>query len=130
MPDRAPPLVFYVEDDRIHLFLMEEVFRLMPGWELRSAETGTEALAALRECRPDVVLVDMNLPDMTGLQLRERVNADPALAAALQRARWVAVSADDPSALVRACRAAGFDDYWLKPIDLARLESGLQQLIA
>eukprot|EP01031_Cornospumella_fuschlensis_P013968 gene13968-17074_t len=50
--------------------------RLLPGWELRTAETGAEAMAALAECRPALVLVDMNLPDMTGLGLRDRVAAD------------------------------------------------------
>lgn len=129
MPDRAQPLVLYVEDDRIHLILMEEMFRLLPGWELRMAETGGEALAALAERRPALVLVDMNLPDMTGLELRRRVSADAELSAALQGARWVALSADDPSALVRAAREAGFDDYWLKPIDVPQLQRGLQHLL-
>lgn len=129
MPDRAPPLVLYVEDDRIHLILMEEVFRLLPCWELRMAETGAEALAALADRRPAIVLVDMNLPDMTGLELRARVEADGALAEALQGVRWVALSADDPSAVVRAARAAGFDDYWLKPIDVPQLQAGLQRLV-
>lgn len=129
MPDRALPLVLYVEDDRIHLILMEEVFRLLPGWELRLAETGAEALAALAERRPAVVLVDMNLPDMTGLELRRRVSADAGLSAALQGVRWIALSADDPGALVRAAREAGFDDYWLKPIDVPQLQSCLQRLL-
>jgi CheY-like chemotaxis protein len=129
MPDRAAPLVLYVEDDRIHLILMEEVFRTLPGWELRCAETGTEALEALADCRPDLLLVDMNLPDMTGLELRARVDADAALAASLRGARWVALSADNPTDVVRAARAAGFDDYWLKPIDVLRLQAGLRSLL-
>jgi two-component system sensor histidine kinase TorS len=129
MPERAAPLVLYVEDDRIHLILMEEVFRLLPGWQLRMAETGAEALAALAECRPAVILVDMHLPDMTGLQLRQQVAANATLAAALQGTRWVALSADNPSALVRATREAGFDDYWLKPIDVPHLQRGLQKLM-
>jgi len=129
MPDRAAPLVLYVEDDRIHLILMEEVFRLLPDWELRMAETGAEALAALAEERPALVLVDMNLPDMTGLELRARVAADAGLAASLQGVRWVALSADDPGSVVRAARAAGFDDYWLKPIDVPQLQAGLKRLI-
>jgi CheY-like chemotaxis protein len=128
MPDPAAPQVLYVEDDRIHLILMEEVFRQLPGWQLHCVETGAEALEALAAQRPDLVLVDMNLPDMTGLQLRERVRADAALADALQ-ARWVALSADDPTAVVRATREAGFDDYWLKPIDVPQLQAALQQLL-
>jgi len=71
----------------------------------------------------------MNLPDMTGLELRERVAADAGLAAALQGVRWVALSADNPGAVVRAARAAGFDDYWLKPIDVPVLQAGLRKLI-
>jgi len=130
MPDRAPPLVLYVEDDRIHLILMEEVFRLLPDWELRTAETGAEALAALAECRPCLVLVDMNLPDMTGLGLRERVLADEELAHALQGTRWVALSADDPADVVRSAREAGFHDYWLKPIEVLRMQENLKRLQA
>jgi len=128
MPDSLPPQVLYVEDDRIHLILMEEVFRQLSGWQLRCAETGAEALQALADRQPDLVLVDMNLPDMTGLELRERVVGDASLSAALQ-ARWVALSADDPSALVRAAREAGFDDYWLKPIDVQHLQRALQRLM-
>ncbi|MCF8206919.1 MAG: response regulator [Methylotenera sp.] len=129
MPERAAPLVLYVEDDRIHLILMEEVFRLLPGWALRCAETGAEALAALAECRPTLALVDMHLPDMTGLELITQARADAALAPALQAMRWVALSADDPGSVVRAAREAGFDDYWLKPIDVPKLQAALQRLI-
>lgn len=129
MPDRDAPLVLYVEDDRIHLILMEEVFRTLPGWELRCAETGAEALEVLAGCRPDLLMVDMNLPDMTGLALRRRVSEDAALSAALQGARWVALSADNPTEVVRAARAAGFDDYWLKPIDVTQLQAGLRALL-
>ncbi|MFT7775957.1 response regulator [Roseateles sp.] len=129
MPDRAPPLVLYVEDDRIHLILMEEVFRRLPGWELRCAETGAEALAALAQSRPSLVLVDMNLPDMTGLDLIAQARADGGLDEALRDSRWVALSADDPSGVVRAAREAGFHDYWLKPIDVPRLQTALHQLM-
>jgi CheY-like chemotaxis protein len=129
MPDRAAPQVLYVEDDRIHTILMEEVVRLLPGWQLRCAETGAEALAALAEQRPDLVLVDMNLPDMTGLELRRRVAADAGLAQALDGVRWVALSADDPGDVVRAARAAGFSDYWLKPVDVPQLQAALQRLL-
>jgi CheY-like chemotaxis protein len=129
MPERATPLVLYVEDDRIHLILMEEVFRLLPGWELRCAETGEEALAALRECRPTLALVDMHLPDMTGLELIAQARSQPACAEAAAGMRWVALSADDPGSVVRAAREAGFDDYWLKPIDVPRLQAALQRLL-
>ena len=128
MPDHPAPQVLYVEDDRIHLILMEEVFRQLSGWQLRCAETGAEALQALAEQRPDLVLVDMNLPDMTGLELRHQACAQAGLADTVRLSRWVALSADDPSAVVRAAREAGFEDYWLKPIDVSQLQRVLQGL--
>ena len=118
--------VLYVEDDRINIVLMEEVFRLMPGWTLHCAETGALALAALRERRPDLVLMDMNLPDMTGLELMARLNAEPDLAGL----PCVALSADVMDDQLARARAAGFRDYWLKPIDVLQLQAGLRELLA
>ena len=76
----APRHVLYVEDDRINIVLMEEVFRLMPGWVLHIAETGAQAMEMLPQVMPTLVLMDMNLPDMNGLQLMGLVKADPRLA--------------------------------------------------
>ena len=126
MPDRAAPLVLYVEDDRIHLILMEEVFRLLPDWELRMVETGAEALAALAECPPALVLVDMNLPDMSGLTLIRRLRADPLT----RQLCCIALSADAMREQIEAAMAAGFDDYWTKPIDVHRVLGDLMRLLA
>jgi CheY-like chemotaxis protein len=57
------------------------------------------------------------------------VRADTGLSATLAGTRWVALSADDPSDVVRAARAAGFDDYWLKPIEVPQLQSRLRKLL-
>ena len=89
-----------------------------------------EVLSALMLTGKPMVLVDMNLPDMTGLGLRGRMLADQGLVEALQGTRWVALSADDPPEVVRAARAAGFHDYWLKPIDVTRMQDNLQRLLA
>jgi len=117
--------VLYVEDDRINIVLMEEVFRRLPGWLLECAEDGAQALAVLADIArplPDLLLVDMNLPDMSGLALLQAVRADGRLAGL----NCVALSADDHSAQVAAACAAGFSDYWVKPIDVLRLTDALQ----
>lgn len=118
-PASASRHLLYVEDDRINVILLEEALRHVPGWTLQVAETGAQALSLLAAAGepPALVLIDVHLPDMSGIELMERLRAD---------ARWrdlhcVAVSADDPCDLVAAARAAGFADYWLKPIDLQRL---------
>ncbi|MCV2351503.1 response regulator [Paucibacter sp. Y2R2-4] len=122
MNPASAPYVIYVEDDRINIVLMEEVFRRLPGWRLECAEDGAQALTLLSEDQPDLVLIDMNLPDMTGLDLLQKLRAEPASA----QLRCVALSADDLTEQVEAALQAGFSDYWLKPIDVERLAESLK----
>ncbi|MBT9493831.1 MAG: response regulator [Paucibacter sp.] len=119
-------LVLYVEDDRINIVLMEEVFRRLPAWQLECAEDGAQALSLLETLRPDLVLIDMNLPDMSGLDLLARLRSS-ALHAGLN---CVALSADDLSDQVDAARAAGFSDYWFKPFDVMQMVAALRATLA
>jgi CheY-like chemotaxis protein len=121
MTESAPPLVLYVEDDRINILLMEATFADFPGWRLHCVETGREALAQLDALRPTFALIDMGLPDMSGLELLPRLRRCAAGAGLM----CVALSADNPPDLVRAAKAAGFAEYWLKPVDLKRLRAAL-----
>lgn len=123
-PSAAARHVLYVEDDRINIVLMEEVFRLMPGWTLDIAETGAQAMEALSRVTPSLVLMDMNLPDMNGLQLMALVRAEPRFATL----RCIALSADVMDDQRQRARAAGFEDYWLKPIDVRQLRTALERL--
>ena len=125
MPPLAPRAVLYVEDDRINMILMEEVFRLLPDWRLECAEDATQALALLQTLRPALVLIDMNLPDMTGIELLLKLRADPCLMALT----CVMLSADDQPDDVDAALAAGFAEYWVKPIHLPHLVAALQTIL-
>ncbi|MDC8785680.1 response regulator [Roseateles koreensis] len=121
--DSAPQRVLYVEDDRINIVLMEEVFRHLPDWQLICAETGAEALQLLQAGPiPVLALIDMNLPDTSGLELRRRLQRDPHL----ETLRCVALSADDDLATIEAAKNAGFCDYWPKPIEVRRFVTLLQ----
>lgn len=125
MHPAATRLVLYVEDDRINIVLMEEVIRRLSGWRLECAEDGQQALSLLASERPALVLIDMNLPDMSGLALLGLLRGD---------VRWaqlhcVALSADDQPEQIAAARAAGFADYWVKPIDVLRLAKVLHEAL-
>lgn len=117
-----PSTVLYVEDDRINIILMEEAFRGLPDWRLECAEDGAQALEMLPRVRPDLVLIDMNLPDMSGVSLLLQLRA----AADWHAPPCIALSADDQPDQVAAARAAGFRDYWLKPVELAQLAGALR----
>lgn len=125
MPDSAiTRVVLYVEDDRLNTVLMEEVFRRLDGWQLECAEDGAQALQVLEELQPDLLLIDMNLPDMDGLELLRRLRDHPAHV----QLPCIALSADGLESQVQAARAAGFVDYWLKPIDVLQLSQALRTL--
>jgi CheY-like chemotaxis protein len=87
------------------------------GFDVRTAADAEEALQLLRTVTPGLVLMDLQLPGMDGLELTRRLKADPATRAV----RVVALTAyamkgDDEKAF-----AAGCDGYITKPIDVERL---------
>jgi PAS domain S-box-containing protein len=107
--------VLYVEDEPINVMLMEEIFRRQPTWTLLVAQNGQQGLQLARTHQPDLLLIDMNLPDMNGLALLRQLRAD----ATTQQLRCVVLSADALPDQVSAALAAGFSEYWTKPIDVS-----------
>jgi PAS domain S-box-containing protein len=106
--------VLYVEDEPINVMLMEEIFRRQPTWTLLVAQDGQQGLQLARTRRPDLLLIDMNLPDMNGLEVLRQLQGD----AATQHLRCVVLSADALPEQMSTALAAGFSDYWTKPIDV------------
>jgi CheY-like chemotaxis protein len=120
----APMRLLYVEDNRINALLFEEAMRVLGGVELQVAEDGAEALRLARDWAPQVLVLDANLPDMHGDELLGRLRRVPGLA----EVPAFMCSADAmPEDLERA-RAAGFLDYWTKPIELSRVSTALEAL--
>ncbi|MBA2723300.1 MAG: PAS domain-containing protein [Methylibium sp.] len=120
-PQRAQPRLLYIEDELLNQMLMQEVLRARPGWQLQLASDGASGLALARAGGFDLLLIDMNLPDTNGLALIRALRAAPQTAAL----RCIALSADVLAEQIAAARAAGFDDYWTKPIDVRRVLAGL-----
>jgi PAS domain S-box-containing protein len=122
----GPREVLYIEDEPLNMVLMEEVFRAQPEWTLLVADDGATGARIARDSRPDLVLIDMNLPDTNGLALIRRLRGDPQT----RPLRCIALSADAMQEQIDAALAAGFDDYWTKPIDVPRVLSDLGRLLA
>ena len=116
--------VLYVEDNAVNVLVMRELVALRPSFTLQVATDGHGGIEAALQHRPDLVLVDMQLPDMDGYELLRRLRAQQ-LSSTL-----IALSANAMPDAVAQARAAGFDDYWTKPIDVARLLAGLDRLAA
>jgi len=87
---------------------------------------GNAALAAVREHKPDIVLLDVNMPGLTGLEVTTAIRADPQLASSM--VFMLSASVDDTA--VAAGFAAGADAYMTKPFSPNTLAAQLTALIA
>lgn len=106
--------LLYVDDDRINTLLFVEACRFAGGVDTQTAATGAEALDIVQRWRPDLLVIDLHLPDTNGYQLL------PALRAALQAPTLPAYlcTADEPSLVAEPARQVGFEGCWTKPVDL------------
>jgi PAS domain S-box-containing protein len=123
----APRLqVLCVEDNPVNLQLVCEVLALRPQVQLRTAVDGQTGIAAALAAPPDLLLLDLQLPDQHGIDVMRRLRQEPALRGCL----FVALSADAMPEHVRAALDAGFDAYWTKPIHFERFLADIDRLAA
>jgi CheY-like chemotaxis protein len=109
--------LLYVEDNPANLQLITDLLRLRrtSPCALLSATSGEQGLELARQHRPQLILLDIHLNGMDGLELRRRLLADPATA----HIPVIAISASAMPEQVRQNMAAGFFRYLTKPIDVA-----------
>ncbi|HSV69690.1 MAG TPA: response regulator [Methylibium sp.] len=117
-----PATLLYVEDEPLNALLLTEALRGVPQWRVVLAEDGRQGLELARRLRPDLVLLDINLPVLTGDQMVRALRSD----AATRDLRCIALSADALPEQMAAAHAAGFDAYWTKPLDLGMLVERLR----
>ena len=109
--------VLYVEDNPANVKLVERILQRRPNVSLLVATDGREALELARAHRPDLVLLDLHLPDMTG----EQVLRDLLSGAETHDLRVVALSADATDQQVERIRTMGASGYLTKPFDIRDL---------
>lgn len=106
--------VIYIEDNPINITVMRHVFRRLPGVELLVAESAERGLLMVREGHPDLVLMDINLPGMNGMEALRILKANPGTA----KIPIIAVSAAALPRDIQAGLDAGFLEYYTKPLDI------------
>ncbi|MEO5347094.1 MAG: PAS domain S-box protein [Magnetococcus sp. YQC-9] len=117
--------VLYVEDNPANASLMHILFRQLPGVELRIAESAEACLALIRNELPDLVLMDINLPGMSGLEALRQIKSDPVTAIL----PVVAVTAAASSVDIQSGKEAGFHDYLTKPFDVPSLLALIRRML-
>ena len=123
-PARASGIALLAEDNPVNRKVALMMLRRL-GWEVDAAFDGREALEALARRRYDVVLLDIQMPEVDGLEVARRVVAtepDPA-----RRPWMIAVTANAIVGDRETCLAAGMDDFVPKPMQSSALEAALDR---
>ncbi len=121
----SPPVVLYVEDNPVNQMLMEAVFDQMPGLQLRLASTAAQGLQMALDAPPQLVLLDIQLPDMDGHALLKLLRQHPGT----QAVPVIAVSADATANAIGRHQTLGFDDSLSKPLDVEQLAAAVQRAL-
>jgi two-component system, cell cycle response regulator DivK len=117
-------LILIVEDNEKNMKLVRDVLQFK-GYETLEAVNGTDGVRLARERKPDLVLMDIQLPDIDGITALGQIRADPHT----QKIPVVAVSAsvmpDDQQRIV----ASGFDAYVTKPINVKSFVETVERFV-
>ena len=116
-PSIVPPVtcdVLYIEDDLVNFTLVERILEFRPMLKLLHAVRGEIGIEMALIHRPKLILLDLNLPDMHGLEVIQRLQSDPATA----RLPVVILSADATPSQIERLLGAGARNYLTKPFDI------------
>jgi two-component system, cell cycle response regulator DivK len=109
-------LILYVEDNYENKLFVRRVIESM-GHEMLEAETGLDSLALATDRMPDLILMDVNIPGMDGLETTARFKQNPRLA----HIPIVALTANAMKGDRERCLAAGCNGYMQKPVGVSDL---------
>src|ERR1700761_5560133 len=121
-PDGKPIRAVVVDDEDSLTDLLSMALRY-EGWDVRLAPDGQKALSVIREFRPDIIVLDIMLPDIDGLQVLQRLRADG------NQTPILFLTAKDSVDDRIAGLTVGGDDYVTKPFSLEELVARLRGLI-
>ena len=116
--------ILYIEDNHVNVLLVEELVKSVGGLAFTSEASGAAGVERAAALLPDLVLVDLQLPDFDGYEVLRRLRAD----ARTRAIPCVALSANAMQEDIDRGLASGFVDYWTKPIDFTVFVASLERL--
>jgi len=120
----ANELILIVEDNPKNLKLVRDSLQVN-GYQTIDTETGEEGVRLARERRPALILMDIQLPGINGVEALRQLRADPMTSAIPVIAVTVSVMTDDRTRIM----AAGFDGFHGKPISVRQLLATVREIL-
>ena len=118
--------LLYVEDNEDNLYMLQLWFDVLGDYEILSARDGAAGIAMAAAERPDLILMDLNLPEIDGWEATRRLKADPAT----RDIPIIALSAHAMAGDREKALATGCDDFDTKPIEFDRLLAKIEHALA
>jgi len=118
--------LLYVEDNEDNLYMLQLWFDVLGGYEILSARDGAVGIAMAAAEQPDLILMDLNLPEIDGWEATRRLKADPST----RDIPIIALSAHAMAGDREKALATGCDDFDTKPIEFDRLLAKVEQALA
>jgi two-component system, cell cycle response regulator DivK len=120
----ANELILIVEDNPQSLKLVRDILQIK-GYQTLEAETGEEGVRLARERQPALILMDIQLPGINGIEALQRLRADPVTSATPVIAVTASVMTQDRSRIM----AAGFNGFQSKPISVNQLLATVRETL-
>lgn len=117
--------LLYVEDNHANMELMQSIVQQKTDYRLLTATDGLTGIQLAQEAEPDLIMLDINLPDMTGYDIIKRFKEMPAL----KEKPVIAVTANAMHQDIEQGKKAGFDAYVAKPINIDLLLDTIESLL-
>jgi len=112
MKNSGSKCILVVDDSKLFLFLSETIFKRV-GSKVITATSGMQALKLVEEVKPDIVILDLMMPDMRGDEVCAKIKSDPKT----KDIPVIIVTVYSNSEEIEKCMKAGCDDFLIKPID-------------
>jgi two-component system, cell cycle response regulator DivK len=120
----GPRTIFHIEDNFDNRLLVRRLLQAS-GYQVKEAENATQALKALQDLRPDLILMDINMPDTDGYTLTNQLKSLPGLFGI----PIVAITANVMKGDRERTLEAGCDGYIEKPIDVDRFVEQIEKFL-
>jgi two-component system, cell cycle response regulator DivK len=118
--------ILYVEDNDDNVYMLKMRFELLDGFEVLVADNGETGVATAIAEKPDLIVMDLDLPVVDGWEASRRLKGDPAT----RDIPIIALTAHAMSGSREKALAAGCDEFDTKPVDFDRLLQKIDRLLA